>query len=356
MQLTNNREFLVRGSTFTDDRCYLFVFGPGFGESIILRFPGGIWMVVDGCEVARQSPAAKILEQEGAQWTAVVLTHPHLDHSRGLDTVLGSPGEGLVGCADTRLADPESWSESPDPEQHLREGRTEAVMAAIQDHWERDRGSRWLLRRGDTKEVGPARIKVLHPDNEAVEAGRRSGRMNRLSSAMLIEWEEMRLVLGADVETVDWESVGAWLGDLGAHACLKVPHHGADSGLGRCWMTGESERLWIVTPFNKGGRLPDFGDGRGLASLLEVVSPIRMTGLPVAADMQGEIPYRASRAALNSGAALETVATAIPGAAESFRIPEHDDWASCYVLAELRANGEAEVVRNGAGAVVVDRI
>ncbi len=172
---------------------------------------------------------------------------------------------------------------------------------------------------------------------------------------MLVEWEQMRLVLGADVETADWRSIGAWLEGLGAHACLKVPHHGGDTGLGSCWLTGSEDRLLIVTPFNRGGKLPDFADGKGMARLLAEVSPVHLTGLPVAADMQGQVPYRTTRAALNSGAALETVGTAIPQAAAARRLPEPEDWESCYVLAAFGANGEVEDIRYGAGAVVVDR-
>ncbi len=147
---------------FSDDRLYLYVFGPGFGESIVLRFPGGTWMIVDGCRIAGRSPAAELLDREGALWSCVALTHPHLDHAAGLDVVLGLPGEGPVGCASPRLEDPGLWSGSSDPERHLRSGALETVMAAIHDRWSTDPDSRWLLRRGDERQVGPARVRVLH--------------------------------------------------------------------------------------------------------------------------------------------------------------------------------------------------
>jgi len=35
---------------------YLIVYGPGFGESIVLRDPAGAWIVVDGCLANGGSP------------------------------------------------------------------------------------------------------------------------------------------------------------------------------------------------------------------------------------------------------------------------------------------------------------
>ncbi len=45
-----------------DGLLYCIVFGPGFGESILLRNPEHDWVVVDGCRYPRKgngvSPAA----------------------------------------------------------------------------------------------------------------------------------------------------------------------------------------------------------------------------------------------------------------------------------------------------------
>ncbi len=338
-----------------DDRCYLYVFGPGFGESIVLRFPGGHWMVVDGCMIAGQSPAASLLEREGAQWSCVALTHPHLDHALGLDEVLGQPGGGPVGCADHHLPSPESWINSPDAEHHLRSGGLEAVMAAIHDNWTSNPDTKWLLRRGDERDIGPARVRVLHPDEDAAQAGASSGQMNRLSAAMLVTWEGMKVILGADVEGSDWQAIGQWLGGLGAHACLKVPHHGASSGICECWLAGDPQRLWIVTPFNKGSKLPDFSDGGGLARLLDRASPVHLTGLPVAADMQGQVPCRTSRRAIRDGQEVVPLPAWVDGSLRAERLPEAEESMACHVMAQLGHDGRVLDLEYGPGAVVVDR-
>lgn len=75
-----------------DELLYLIVYGPGFGESSVLREPEGSWVVLDGCLARNRSCPAELLAQHGAAWSGIILTHPHRDHALGLDSVLDRPG------------------------------------------------------------------------------------------------------------------------------------------------------------------------------------------------------------------------------------------------------------------------
>lgn len=70
-----------------DDTLFIACFGPGFGESIVIRVPPDNWIVVDGCQENKLSPAVELLDEAEANSRLVLLSHPHLDHVHGLDKV-----------------------------------------------------------------------------------------------------------------------------------------------------------------------------------------------------------------------------------------------------------------------------
>ena len=76
------------------DRLVLYVLGPGFGESQIVAFPDGRWMVVDGCVRAGLNRAGlnlplSLLEHLGCRAVdLLVVTHPDLDHIRGVPQLI----------------------------------------------------------------------------------------------------------------------------------------------------------------------------------------------------------------------------------------------------------------------------
>ncbi|MEW6756554.1 MAG: MBL fold metallo-hydrolase [Candidatus Latescibacterota bacterium] len=144
---------------------YLVVYGPGFGESVLVRVPPDTWLVVDGCTIGGRSPAARLLADQQAEWSCVVLTHPHLDHVLGLDGVREVSGSGPIGCAVPGALDPRLWADSIDASEQLGNGVLEHVMAAIHDRWTADPACRWDMRRGDRRTVGEMEVEVLHPDD-----------------------------------------------------------------------------------------------------------------------------------------------------------------------------------------------
>ena len=81
------------------------VFGPGFGESIVVHLGDGEWAIVDSClEPANQQPAAReYLKQLGVDVATavklVVATHWHDDHIRGLGAILRACTSAQFFCS-----------------------------------------------------------------------------------------------------------------------------------------------------------------------------------------------------------------------------------------------------------------
>ena len=332
-----------------EDLFYFIVFGPGYGESVLLRAPDEDWIVIDGCLAGEDAPAARLLRDSNRRWSCIVLTHPHLDHAMGLDRVLELPGAGPVGCADPSVQDPRRWASSVDPEQQLHHGIVEQVLAAVHDRWTNRPEQRWLLRRGDVRQVGHVTMRVLHPPEELVRNWK-GGDVNRLSSALLVEWERLRLLLGADVVNDDWTDIVQVVTDLDNHAALKVPHHGSmdalHEGVGGPPGMRREQRTWVVTPYNRGRKLPGFGEGEGLAWLLDREDRIFLTGLPLRFESQQRGPLITTREGLLSFCphVLRAQATPVAG-------PD----PACFVAVGFGADGTVHHEIRGAGSVLVCR-
>jgi len=332
-----------------DDLLYLIVYGPGFGESVLLRDPAGTWVVVDGCLTNHKSCPAELLDEHDASWSGVVLTHPHVDHVLGLDRVLERPGAGPIGCAVPKLRAPESWQASLDPDTHLRRGTVEHVLSILHDRWTSDPACRWQMQRGDVRRLGQMELKVLHPSEELSASP--PADPNRLSTALLATWGNIRLLLGSDVPSLDWTEIAREFEGLGNHAALKFPHHGSHGAVHVSWGEGRRDRVWIVTPFSRGRGLPRYEDHHGLAWALEHVEKVHLTGLPVKHELQGRVPYETSRAALLDGSA-PLAATRTLGKLRFELRPEPTE-ENCFVAAGFDPDGQLQDLQHGPGAVIV---
>jgi hypothetical protein len=143
-------------------------------------------------------------------------------------------------------------------------------------------------------QVGAARVTVLSP-HPAVQARAEAGNamsLNRLSSALAVEWEEVRLVLGADLPATDsvrifkdWPEAAP-----GDHVGLKVPHHGSRASQAICLAqpTDDRRRWWGLTPWNKGSKLPRFELGEGVELMLRYVESLFLTSLPHETDLTSD--------------------------------------------------------------------
>lgn len=290
------------------DLLYVVLFGPGYGESIVLRIPPDRWIAVDCCRLtgpdANRILPLELLPRREGFWSGVILTHPHEDHAAGMEILLSRLRDGFLGCADPSIENPQDWIHEPDAELQLRKGPLEAVMAAIQDHWERNPDSRWDLTAGTVRQVGDARITALWPDR-SIQRSRRPKDPNRSSSPLWVEWEGVRLLLGADLPKSEWRTIGDVERDppLSDHAVYKVAHHGSSGAIHRGVLgdSGNSARSWLIAPWNRGPGLPRFEDGQGVHLLLSCVDRLLLTRLPEKCSPTNSPPREATRQDIRDG-------------------------------------------------------
>ena len=70
------------------------IFGPGYGECIVVHVGSGRWIVIDSCKHGTKTPpvALKYFDRIGVnpavQVELVLVTHWHDDHIRGLNELL----------------------------------------------------------------------------------------------------------------------------------------------------------------------------------------------------------------------------------------------------------------------------
>jgi beta-lactamase superfamily II metal-dependent hydrolase len=296
---------------------WLIAFGPGFGESIAIRVPPAGWMIVDsfgrqaGPAAEQLTPAATLLDAEESNAQCLVLTHPHRDHSVGFDLLVRRYGPQMIGCVDRGLA-----MRVPNAEAENRVTAAKAAWAAIDFAWRNGVG-RLDLNAGETMPLGSGTLTVLHPNpglvRDALErdADGRHVDENDLSSALLVEWGQAKLVLGADLTRKGWDTVAASFGDLASHHGFKVAHHGSGKAHHDCVLAvGDSQRWWVMTPWKGGGRhLPRFEDGHGVDLLLRSETQVVLTALGQAtsAPLGHEVQRR------EIGRALSPTRVPIPG-------------------------------------------
>ena len=269
---------LAQKQQLEEANLHLVVLGPAYGESLCLRIPPCHWIVVDCFQMeGTYTPVDELLRGETV--AGVILTHPHKDHAPGLDRLLESHPGAWVGCARGWVED---WSDIDlmDAEALQRSGACEHSLAAICQAWSAE-DRRWNLLRDDFRMVGEAVLKALHPGDSELAAFRRRPRINPnlLSSAMLLEWQQCRILLGADLPERRWRHrlQGQRLEE---HTACKLPHHGSKDAVSAVYAEGARDRLWFTTPWNRNLGLPRFEDGEGLHQLLRNCEGIWLTALP----------------------------------------------------------------------------
>ncbi len=270
------------------DEIELSIFGPGFGECLLLHLGLGEWLLVDSCvdQRRREQPALAYLNRIGVDpeqaVKVIVTTHWHDDHIRGMAEVVST-------CAAARFFCPAAFHQREILEllgtlrkEPLREqsGTTE-ITRVFETLKERSKG-KWpsILLAGPNRvlvdeprgERGRVRVVALSPSDAAVvqataaltAKGNDPARTliiapppNYCSIVLHVAFPGASLLLGADLEetadpTVGWTAVVDLVGRPTARGqVFKVPHHGS--------VTGHHNRVWtemldspiyaVLTPF-----------------------------------------------------------------------------------------------------------
>lgn len=312
------------------------------------------WLIVDGCTSESLIYPEALLDHYGASPSAIVLSHPHRDHARGLARLVERftspdreawPKLAMVPAPDTAGAG-DDW----DLTAAYQGGVAEHVIATIWERWRSRPSCRWDLEVGSSRRLGDATVQVLSPIASERDAAReawlarRRHDYNRAASALLVTWRGRRVLLGSDlVESPGqgWTNVTAHERTPQAHDVYKIAHHGAIRAIGPQAGPPPRPRLrtWLATPFASKG-LPKARPGEGLERLLASEDHVELTGLPLPHHQQGETPREAPRHELDG---LMSAAVERTGAAS---------FPDCFVAVVVRAQGPVEVVR-GSGAVRV---
>lgn len=87
------------------DEAEISLFGPGYGECVVVHLGGGKWLINDSCldETKRHPIALRYLAElgvdVGTQVAMVVASHWHDDHVRGLGAVYEACTSATFVCA-----------------------------------------------------------------------------------------------------------------------------------------------------------------------------------------------------------------------------------------------------------------
>ena len=278
------------------DEVEVSLFGPGFGESVVVHLGDGRWIVVDSCidHETKDVVPLRYLDSmgvPGSEVQLVVATHWHDDHVRGMaDIVQETPDAPFIIPAAlskrefTKLvmASAESMMESGGADEFNDVLQVLALQGRGPKHAMADRT---LLDESGSR--GQCRVKALSPSDDSFDRAIAtfaallpeylSGTKRRIpdivpnhtSTVLLVEIGEVTILLGSDLEASTHAGSG-WLHVLDGlasqppkAAVFKVAHHGSK--------TGDEPRVWdeivdpqplaILTPWSRGGRfLPQKDD------------------------------------------------------------------------------------------------
>jgi competence protein ComEC len=202
----------------------------GQGDAIALRGPDGGWVLVDtgppaGATTAGDPgahPVVRTLARRGVRRIdALVLTHPHLDHIGGAESVLRTFDVGAVY----------------DPGFPAPSGEYLRILELAAD-----REIPWRAARGGHRfEVGGLVIDVLAPARDAVAAED----ANATSVVLRVAFGELEVLLTGDAYV---EAERRVVGDVPAQLeILKVGHHGSDTSTDSLLLARSSPEIALVS-------------------------------------------------------------------------------------------------------------
>jgi beta-lactamase superfamily II metal-dependent hydrolase len=296
-KLSGLTQLLTRPEDFS-----MTVFGPGYGESIVVHFGYGRWLVVDSCKVDRRGRPLPLLYLQsvgvdvGRDVQAVILSHWHDDHIRGA-------AELVEACSSASVCIPASFNNVSfrnflGSHEDVMSGshgtgvdEIKAVFRSIRSPRSATRRKPVLLSsnkeflRVDPKCETEVRFSAsaLSPSDRQVVMSLESferltlnvGETKRRAPATggnhdsVVLWLEFAdsVLLGSDLEhhadaDCGWESVvNSEIKRRGA-SVFKIAHHGSTNAHhDRVWAEMlEPKALAIVTPWNRGSGLPSKGD------------------------------------------------------------------------------------------------
>jgi len=276
------------------------VFGPGYGESIVMHIPEIGWGIIDSCiakvggkfVVPPLEYLSNILSPPFPKLAFVILTHPHEDHYKGLDQVIKSYPGGIErvcrydgnGIRELKvyMAQQKIGGRDDPPGLYKVFQAMNAAAKSGEAHF-KNLGEMTLLFEMKSVEIEgygltDIRMIALSPSAASVQkyiemlfaANPQVGKAikpvrdeahNLISVALLLQIGTLQIILGSDVENGSDNYTG-WNGIIYNRDCpdlwanlVKVAHHGSEGGCNLlAWEQhmSKSKPLAIITPFARG--------------------------------------------------------------------------------------------------------
>jgi competence protein ComEC len=210
-----------------DGRLHLYFLDVGQGDAILLRSPGGRWILVDGGPdpLLLASRLGQIMPFWQRRLDLVVATHTDQDHLAGLVAALERyrVARVMVSAAEGTSALEAFWREAV-----AAEG-AEVILA----------------QQGTCLDLGHAvRLEVLHPPPTPLPADK--GDTNRNSLVLQIRYGHFQALLTADIDAPAEEHLLASGMPLGS-TLLKVSHHGAGSATSARFLEAVRPQLAVIS-------------------------------------------------------------------------------------------------------------
>jgi len=269
--------------------------GGGYGESLVIHLGNSHWIVIDSCinPKTNESLPLTYLEKLGVDLSndvkLIICTHWHDDHIRGISKLLERCNSAIF-----------SMSTATDRNKFLRflgfDNRKGSIESSISSTYELNACLEILAQRNATfRQCIEDRVLLAHKDGSfeytvfslspsdyvldnftseistlITEYGTTNRKIivespNSKSSAIFIKVNDLRILLGSDLEVDLNCNRKGWLRVLDFNNVIdkkctlfKIPHHGSENG--------DHERIWDellimkpvskLTPWNKGKKLP----------------------------------------------------------------------------------------------------
>jgi Metallo-beta-lactamase superfamily len=298
------------------DEIEIDVFGPGFGECIVVHSGDGIWLVLDSCiDIRTGKPAAlsyfdAIDVDPRVAVHAIVATHWHDDHVRGLADIFDASTNAALVISIALQSDEFLTLAALEESGSLIEGGSGVRELAralricgtrrISPVWAIANREVWASRNDDVarslRSLSPsdaevtlalARIRRLIP--QAGDTKRRIAApvRNEASVAALATVPLLSVLLGADLEEQGhpdrgWSAVLAFETGRSRSDTFKVPHHGsANADHPAVWRELlHVEPIAVLSPWMLAGRvLPTAAD---IERLRERTTELHMTARAIA--------------------------------------------------------------------------
>lgn len=235
------------------------VFGPGFGECVLVHLGGGDWMVVDSCVAPDGQPAAlsylKSIGVDPSCVRVILASHFHKDHIAGMERLVSTCSTARFYCS-AALSFPDAQAlialYGGDPPRVAGAREFSRVLKVLDDA---GRAPNWvnanqaIFRRSPTSDAPACSVTSLSPSPEAVDHAVRvmaskiptNGEPRRPlvwrepnvnAIALWVRVGALSILLGGDLEessdAFGWTAVvKSPVREPGRAHVFKIPHHGS---------------------------------------------------------------------------------------------------------------------------------